>query len=154
MNILFCKREGSAATRLGVDSINSIVSWHVGIRIVKTGFHLLPNGESTMSYAWEKLLLAVQCLAKDGSQRDRLTAAMAGHLVCLRPKELPAEVRQKFAALIDDMCHGRVQEKSASVRRMIEGLDDHEVDRMSDSIIRIYDAVARYQPILPAGETP
>jgi hypothetical protein len=106
-----------------------------------------------MSNAWEKFRLAVQCLAKEGSKRDCLAAAIAEHIVCLRPKELPAEVRPEFAALIDGLCLGRVQEESASVRKMVAEINDRKVDHMIHSINRIYDAVAWYQPIMSAEKT-
>jgi hypothetical protein len=100
-----------------------------------------------MSYAWNELRLAVHCLAEAGAQRERLTAAIAGHLSCIRPKDLPLALRQEFASVIDRLCLGRVLEQDASVRRMAEALDDKEVNTMIGTILHLYDAVTRYQPI-------
>lgn len=107
-----------------------------------------------MSYAWNKLRLAVHCLTAAGSQRERLTAAIAEHVVCLRPKDLPSPWRPEFASVIDHLCLGRVLEQDASVRRMVEALDEKEVGAMIGSILRLYDAVTRYQPIQTVEEVP
>lgn len=107
-----------------------------------------------MSYAWSQLRLAVHCLAKDGAQRERLTVAIAEHLICIRPKDLPMALRQEFASVIDHLCLGRVLKQDASVRRMAEALDDKEINVMIDTILHLYDAVTRYQPIQTAEEGP
>lgn len=107
-----------------------------------------------MACAWNKLQLAVHCLVQAGSQRDRLTIAIAEHLICLRPKDLPAASRTKFTGMIDRLCLGRVQELNASVQRMVNAIDDHEVDVMVASILHMYEEVTRYQPILKTTKTP
>lgn len=78
---------------------------------------------------------------------------MVEHLICLRPKDLPATSRAEFAYMIDRLCLGRVQELG-SVQRMVDAIDDHEVAAMVDTILRIYDAVARYQPIPAIEDAP
>lgn len=108
-----------------------------------------------MGYAWNKLRSAVHCLAQPGSQRERLTAAIGLHLICLRPKDLPAASRAEFASVIDRLCLGRVlEQKNASVKRMVDAIDDCEVAAMVASILSVYDAVTRYQPILATAEAP
>jgi hypothetical protein len=106
-----------------------------------------------MSYTWNKLQLAVHCLASAGSQRERLAAALAEHLACLRPKDLPSGWQAEFALALDRLCLGRVLEQEASVRRIVDALDDEDVDAMISSILRFYDAVTRYQPLEAAKET-
>ncbi|WP_019139878.1 hypothetical protein [Noviherbaspirillum massiliense] len=107
-----------------------------------------------MSYAWSKLRLAVRCLADAGSPRERLALAIAEHLVCLRPKDLPSAWRAEFASVINRLCLRRVVEQDASVQRMVEVLDDAEVGAMIASILRLYDAVTRYQPMQSTIEIP
>jgi len=107
-----------------------------------------------MSYAWNKLRLAVHCLAEGGSQRERLAAAIGDHLVCLRPKDLPSTWRPEFTLVIDRLCLGPVRKKEVEVRRIVGALDDDEVDAMIRSILRLYDAVTRYQPIQITEEIP
>lgn len=107
-----------------------------------------------MSYAWNKLRLAVHCLTGSGPQRERLAAAIAGHLACLRPKDLPSAWRGEFTSVIGRFCLAQVQEQAASVKRTVETLDDEDVGSMIGSILRLYDAVARYQPLHAAEEVP
>ena len=96
-----------------------------------------------MTYALNKLRLAVDCLAQPGLQRDRLAKAIAEHLVCIRIKDLPLAYRAEFATLIDRLCMGRVLEPNMSVRQMLDAIDDKEVTAMTASIISLHDAVTR-----------
>lgn len=105
-----------------------------------------------MSYAWNKLRLAAYCLTEAGSQRERLTAAVAKHLASLRPKDLPSTLRHEFTAVSDRLCLGRTLEQHASVKQRLEALDDEEVGAMIGTILHIYDAVTRYQPIQTAED--
>lgn len=107
-----------------------------------------------MSYAWNKLRLAVHCLTAVGPQRERLAAAIAEHVVCFRPKDLPSTWRPEFTTVI-----GRlglelrpVRKQAVSIRRTVDALGDEEVSVMIHCILRLYDAVTRYQPIQTIGE--
>lgn len=100
-----------------------------------------------MSYAWNQLRLAVHCLAEDGSQRERLALAISEHFICLRPKDLPLTWRPEFTSVIDRLCVNRVLDHDVSIRRMVRTLNDEEVGAMIGSILRLYDAVTRYEPI-------
>ena len=49
--------------------------------------------------------------------------------------------------MVDDLC--RVQKNGATVKSMVESIDDDDqVSLTIDSIIDMYDAVTRYEPIL------
>jgi hypothetical protein len=99
-----------------------------------------------MSHAWKKLRAAVGKLIKEGSQRERLAAAMID-LATLKAKDLPIEIRQEFVFTIDYVCHSRIQEPGTSVELMISTMKDAEVNTIVQSILNMYDAVTRYQPI-------
>lgn len=99
-----------------------------------------------MSHAWKKSRSAVSKLVKDGSQRERLAAAMTD-LATLKARDLPIEIRQEFVAAMDYVCHGRIQEHGASIESMIDSMKDAEVNIMAQSILNMYDAVTRYQPV-------
>lgn len=101
-----------------------------------------------MSRAWEMLRSAVHKLVRVGSPKERLAGAIEENLLLLRLKDLPPEVRKDYAKLVDDLCLGRVQENGATVKSMVESVDDAQVTEMIDSIINMYDAVTRYEPIL------
>lgn len=100
-----------------------------------------------MSYAWSELQLALRCLTEEGSKRERLGAAVAKHLVCLRPKDLPSECRPEFTFMIDRLRFASVRKRDASIKQLIETLREEEVDALIGAILHLYDAVTRYQPI-------
>jgi hypothetical protein len=99
-----------------------------------------------MSHAWKKLRSAVCKLVKAGPQRERLAAAMT-ELATLKAKDLPIEIRQEFIAAMDYVCDGQIQEHGASIALMIDSMKDVDVNIMAHSILNMYDAVTRYQPI-------
>lgn len=101
-----------------------------------------------MSQAWEMLRAAVHKLAKVGSPKERLVGALSENLLLIRPKDLPPEIRKDYAALVDELCLGRVQENGATIKSMVESVDDAQVALMIDSIIDMYDAVTRQEPAL------
>ncbi len=101
-----------------------------------------------MSQAWEMFRSAVHKLAHGGSPKERLVRAIAENLLLLRPKDLPPEIRKDYAKLVDDLCLGRVQENGATVKSMVESVDEAQVTLMIDSIINMYDAVTRHEPIV------
>lgn len=105
-----------------------------------------------MSYAWNKLRLAVHCLAEAGSQRERLAMAIADHLICLRTKDLPSAWRSEFTSVINRLRLVPAPNQDASIRRMVSALDDEEVGAVISSIFHLYDAVTRYQPIQSEAE--
>ena len=102
-----------------------------------------------MSHAWKKLRSAVGKLVKEGSQRERLAAAMID-LATLKAKDLPIEIRQEFVAAMDYVCHSPNQEQGTNMEFIIAALKDADVNIMVQSILGMYDAVTRYQPI-PRG---
>ncbi|MGV3742205.1 MAG: hypothetical protein ACO1NO_07840 [Burkholderiaceae bacterium] len=99
-----------------------------------------------MSHAWKKLRSAVGKLVKEGSQRERLTAAMID-LATLKAKDLPIEIRQEFVVAMDYVCHSGIQGDNPSLELVISRLKDADVHIMVQSILGMYDAVTRYQPI-------
>jgi len=101
-----------------------------------------------MSHAWESLRLAVHRLAQAGSRRERLAEAFTEYLHGLRPKDLPAEVRKDFTKLKEDIHISCGYIALGQTTDKLESIDDAGVGRIIDSIIDIYDAVTRYQPIL------
>ncbi len=107
-----------------------------------------------MSHAWETLRLAVHKLAQSGSRRERLAEAFTKYLHALRPKDLPLEVRKDFAKLKEDIHINRAYNSPDKATDKFESIDDTDVGLMIDSIIDIYDAVTRYQPILVPTPTP
>lgn len=98
-----------------------------------------------MSYALNKLGLAVGCLKRPGPQRDNLAVAIAAHLACIRIKDLPVACRADFAALLDRLCMGRILEQNTSVRQMLDMMEDSEVTAMAATIVSLYDAVVHSQ---------
>ncbi|MDB5841822.1 MAG: hypothetical protein JWQ23_3774 [Herminiimonas sp.] len=100
-----------------------------------------------MSYAWESFNLAMHTLASRESQRDRLLRAYKLNLMQLDQKDVPKEIRDEFSQLTRNIGRFPVQEGECIIKRTVESLEDNEIELMIDSIIRMYDAVARYQPL-------
>jgi hypothetical protein len=105
-----------------------------------------------MSHAWKQLQLAVKTLAEAGSQRERLRRAAQNNLAKLRPRDLPAEIRSDFVALTEEigLCHAL--RGTDAMESRIDALDDPAINLIIASIIGMYDAVARYEPIPATAE--
>jgi hypothetical protein len=65
----------------------------------------------------------------------------------LAQKDVPKEIREEFSKLARNIGRFPAQEGECIIRRTVESLKDEEIDLMIDSIIRMYDALARYQPL-------
>lgn len=100
-----------------------------------------------MSYAWKQLRLAVTVLAGTGPQRERLIHAYT-KLIDLKQKDLPAEIRISFAELTQNIVLYPTQDVHGIVRSKVDSLDDGEIGSIIHSIIDMYDAVTRYQPMI------
>jgi DNA-directed RNA polymerase subunit N (RpoN/RPB10) len=105
--------------------------------------------EVKMSYAWENLSQAMRTLASCGTQRERLLRAYTSYLTRLTSKDVPAEIREQLDRLTIEIRCCSIKE-GHSLKHISDGVGDNEVEAMIDSVIRMYDAVARYQP-LPAA---
>lgn len=100
-----------------------------------------------MSRAWQQFTLAMHALAGPGSQRERLIKACIPHLVDLKPKDLPAEIRSEFAKLMRDFSIGSPRIEKNTLASTIEALQEAEITAITASVIRMHDAITRYQPI-------
>jgi hypothetical protein len=100
-----------------------------------------------MSYAWEKLRVAVRELTGADSQRQRLINAYTTSLVDLKCKDVPAEIRDDFNKLRDNMSRYQGTDNRFVVRNIVYSIDDNEVVSMIDTILDMYDTVTRYQPL-------
>jgi hypothetical protein len=101
-----------------------------------------------MSYAWESFSQAMRALASGDTQRERLLRAYQLHLMRLTKKDVPAEIRDEFDKLVIEIRRCSAKE-GRILKRISDSVDDSEVSSMVNSIIKMYDAVTRYQP-LPA----
>jgi hypothetical protein len=106
-----------------------------------------------MSTAWNELHAAVQLLMGTGPQQERLAAAFTNHLLALRPKDLPSEIRGRFVHLINVLYVHRIHEPVSKAVDPLEATTGADVGAMIQTILDLYDAVTRYEPI-PAMEKP
>jgi hypothetical protein len=98
-------------------------------------------------YVWEKFHLAVNGLAS--SQRplqERIADAYVYHLIHLRRHELPAEIRDDFAELNRVLTSEQAKGDEGNVAASAAVLGEVEAHRVIDSIVSMYDRVARYGP--------
>jgi hypothetical protein len=105
-----------------------------------------------MSLAWKSFHLAMYALTSAAPQRERLLRAYRLHLSRLNPKEMPSEVRDDFAALAANITRCPAARHECSIKNTIDAAQDHEIAAMINSIIKMYDAVTRYQPLLSKAD--
>ncbi|MDP3843348.1 MAG: hypothetical protein Q8Q81_12320 [Oxalobacteraceae bacterium] len=104
-----------------------------------------------MSLAWGRLRAAVTALSGAESQRERLINAYIS-LICLKHKDLPAEIRTDFDALMNGVTFCSIRETQQVARDKVNQLDDAQVISMIILIIDMYDLTTRYQPLAPADK--
>ena len=92
-----------------------------------------------MTYAWEKLHLAMHTLAGGGSIKERLWDAYSLHLLHVNPDELPEDVRPVLRQLREEFGGDDVEAAERAIRKLSE---DQALARI-DAILAIHDAVAR-----------
>lgn len=102
-----------------------------------------------MSQAWGRLRAAVTALSGAESQRERLINAYIS-LMCLKHKDLPAEIRPDFDTLMEGVTFHSIRQAQQAARDKVNLLDDAQVVSMISSIIDMYDLTTRYQPLVPA----
>jgi ABC-type Fe2+-enterobactin transport system substrate-binding protein len=107
-----------------------------------------------MPTAWEAFHSSIQILAGPDSQRSRLAQACSEHLTRLSKRDVPAEIRDEFLQLLTGTVKNRDQSDRSSIMETLSSVEDREVYGMINAIVRMYDAVTRYEPILSSGLGP
>jgi hypothetical protein len=98
-----------------------------------------------MSFAWRQLQSAIRVLAGTGNRRDRLHAALS-KLIKLKQRDLPSEVAGDFNALVGGISRFPIRNVNQEIKSAVEVLTEEEVIEAINSVMRMYDAVAAYQP--------
>jgi hypothetical protein len=106
-----------------------------------------------MPTAWEAFHSSIQILAGPESQRSRLAQACSEHLTRLSKKDVPAEIRDEFVKVLTGVVRNKGHDRSA-IMENLSCIEDREVFGMINAIVRMYDAVTRYEPILSSGLGP
>lgn len=104
-----------------------------------------------MSQAWGQLRAAVTALSGAEPQRERLINAYIS-LMSLKHKDLPAEIRPDFDALMKDVTLHSLPQAQQAAQDKVNQLDDAQVISMIILIINMYDLTTRYQPLAPADK--
>jgi hypothetical protein len=120
----------------------------------KVGYLSNRHAGVTMPNAWEAFHSSLQILAGPESQRNRLARACSEQLAHLSKRDVPAEIRDEFLKLLTGAVRNRGQADQRSILENLSGIEDGDVIGMINAIIRMYDAVTRYQPILSSGLGP
>jgi hypothetical protein len=105
-----------------------------------------------MASAWESFHLAMLELTGTESQRERLISAYKSNLMRLSKKNVPVELRSEFAKMVLELERRPAKYNECTIKNTVDAMDEKEVVAMINSIIRMYDAVTRYQPILGNSE--
>jgi hypothetical protein len=98
-----------------------------------------------VSCAWEKLHIAVGCLAAgSGTLRERLLDAYMPSLSLIRPEqEIPwPALRQRFVGLMEDLAPG------GDVKAALAGWSEENLRRIAIDLVGIYDHVTRHMEVL------
>lgn len=110
--------------------------------------------EYTMPNAWEAFHSSIQILAGPEPQRHRLARACSEQLAHLSKRDVPAEIRDEFLKVLRGAVRNRDRADKLSILENLSSIEDGDVIGMINAIIRMYDAVTRYQPILSSGLAP
>lgn len=104
-----------------------------------------------MPTAWESFHSSVQILSGPESQRNRLARVFSEQLVHLSKKDVPAEIRDDFLRILTKAVRNAERVDAHSIVENLADVEDRDVIGMINTIIRMYDTVTRYQPILRSG---
>ena len=95
-----------------------------------------------MSYAWEKLHLAIHSLAGAGTQQDRL--ANAGlDLINLQARDFPKELQDDFFNIKNRMTCVSAQGDEGALVATVRALDELAISSLVTNIISLHDAITR-----------
>ncbi len=101
---------------------------------------------SDYDYAWEKLRVAVQCLAGTGSQKYRLLDALISALSRINPDDdLPPEIREDFEQLMKDMRQLPAVGQDGRYKITVDSLSDDAVSEAINQVMNFYDVVCRHR---------
>ncbi|MDB5823173.1 MAG: hypothetical protein JWR21_1877 [Herminiimonas sp.] len=97
-----------------------------------------------MSVAWKQFHLAVYRLAGSEPQSERLANAVTMHLSRLTEKDVPSEIRPQFVEFLS-----RVRDLRTVPPDVATPQQENEpgIQENIRSIVSMYDALIRYQPI-------
>jgi hypothetical protein len=74
--------------------------------------------------------------------------ALALHLAYLKPKDLPSACKPDLSTITDRVCLQKMESTDLSLKDRLIAIEDREINAMIEAILRMYDAVTRYQPLL------
>jgi hypothetical protein len=101
-----------------------------------------------MSFAYEQLRVATHYLAQSGTLHERLAMALS-EILSLRPKDLPVACRTEFCSLSSRLSVCHTTKKNPDLAMRIKEMNEQEVHAIAHTLLRLYDAVTRYQPLPP-----
>lgn len=96
-----------------------------------------------MSYLTQRFESAVLTLVSDGPVKQRLAAAYAENLDDLADKELPENVRRRFADLRVALHRVEPAGSEPCVQATVRKMSVKEADRCASSIVHIYGELVR-----------
>lgn len=103
-----------------------------------------------MNGAWERFRAAALMLARSGTVKERLQAAYRLHLADIDCAQLPAEVRDDFAALRVALTREKPMRGEDAVAATIRKLSSREVDELAANLIEIFAAFSRVRDDEPS----
>jgi hypothetical protein len=107
-----------------------------------------------MSNSFEQLQLATLCLSQDGTIKDRLVDAYAGHLAKVDADQLPDNLRGDFKALCAAMQRETPLARESAVRASVRKMSLLEVREHAALVVRMFAAMARTESMSSVPRTP
>jgi hypothetical protein len=101
-----------------------------------------------MADAWRALQQAIRALRKQADIRDRLIEAYR-HVVKVRSKDLPAEVRQDHEWLVGPVHTWPTGSPGAEIRDLVNRMTPAQLSEAVHRIVALHDALQTYQPAMP-----
>ncbi len=97
-----------------------------------------------MSYAWEKLHMAIHSLAGTGAQRDRLVGA-GMNLIRLQAKDFPEELQDSFLDIKGRLNCVPAEGDEGTLAATARSLEELELGALVKDIIGLHDEITRRQ---------
>ena len=102
----------------------------------------------SISYGWEKLYLAVDCLTSEGEQTGRLIDAVSFNLAQITSEnDLPENLKHRFDNLIESFRAVQPKQDEGLFRATINSFNQMERKAAIEEIISLYTEVCKHREL-------
>ncbi|MBG9998491.1 hypothetical protein I6E72_05890 [Pseudoalteromonas sp. NSLLW24] len=102
----------------------------------------------SISYGWEKLYLAIDCLTSEGDQISRLVDAVSFNLAQITSEnDLPEALKQRFDDLMESFRTVQPLEDEGLFRATINSFTGMERKAAIEEIISLYSEICKHKEL-------